>query len=385
MKLVDRLVLRELVGPFIFGVMAFTTVFFAGSYMLKLTEWMSRGMPLTTAVEVVFLILPSMLVLTLPAATLLAVLLGFGRLSGDSEVVAFFAGGISLYRVAAPVFALGILVSAFSVGLAEFISPKAYMRFGEIRARVLKETAPRNQPFTVRDDATNSRVDVNGGIDPKTGILRDVTITQYARITQKIDGREVVSNRPALVFYASRARWAGLNDPEKRYTWLLYDGWWQIVGADSGAILRFTTSHTKQIEIDKTPDEFALYQRSVGKDTDQLSFSELGRMIKYVKSHPDRPLADIRQLEVNRWNKLALPLSSLVFAVIATPLGIKPHRSSSSVGFGLSVLLIFLYWILWNYTSRLSVQGSLEPFAGAFTADALGIGAALLLIRRAAK
>ncbi len=55
MKLVDKQVVRELAGPFAFGVAAFTSVFFAGSYLLKLTTWIMEGMPIGTAVEIVIL------------------------------------------------------------------------------------------------------------------------------------------------------------------------------------------------------------------------------------------------------------------------------------------------------------------------------------------
>ena len=108
-------------------------------------------------------------------------------------------------------------------------------------------------------------------------------------------------------------------------------------------------------------------------------------MLVQIKAHPDRATQDIRKLDVNRWNKLALPLSSLVFAMLAAPLGIRPHRGSNSVGLGLSILLIFLYWMVWRYTSQLAYQGSLTPLIGAFVADVLGVIAAVVLLKRAAK
>ncbi len=373
MRLVDRLVLRELIGPFIFGTAAFSSVFFAGTYLLKLTNWLMNGMPLITAIQALLLVLPSVVVYTLPMATLLAVLLGVGRLSGDSEVVALFAGGISLYRVVIPVFILGLLVTVSSIALGELVSPQAFARYERIQAAMLKQVAPEDQPFTVRDDGTNSLILVKGGMDVDRGILRDVTVTKFS------------GDQPMLVVYASRARWAGLNDSSKAYRWVLYDGWSQIVGTDSPAYESFGRARTREIEIDKTPGQLSLYQKSADRKTDQMSFRELTALVRYLRAHPDRPQEQIRDVDVDRWNKLALPFSSLVFALLAAPLGIRPHRSSSSVGFGLSVLLIFIYWMVWHYTSSLAIQGSLEPVVGAFLADALGVFAAVMLLRRAAK
>ena len=373
MKLVDKQVLRELIGPFLFGVTAFSSVFFAGTYLLQLTNWVMNGMPVLTAVWIVLLLLPSIVVYTLPMSTLLAVLLGIGRLSGDSEIVALYASGVSLYRVAAPIVALGVLVSGSSIALNELISPQAYIRSQEMQAEILKQTAPSNRPFTVRDDSTNSLILVKGGMDVDSGVLRSVTVTQFA------------GDKPLIVTYAARAVWAGMTDQSRKYRWKLYDGWSQLVGTDSSAIQTFSELQTKEVDIGKGPKQFSLYQRSMMRDSDKLSFAELSQLVAYLKVHPDRPQDQIRQLEVHRWNRLALPISSLVFAMLAAPLGIRPYRSGSSVGFGLSILLIFLYWMVWHYTSSLAIQGSISPAVGAFLADALGILAALALVRRAAK
>ncbi|MGQ9454856.1 MAG: LptF/LptG family permease [Armatimonadota bacterium] len=373
MKLVDKQVLVELVGPFLFGVTAFTSVFFAGAYLLKITNWVMNGMPIVTAIWIIVLLLPSVIVYTLPMSTLLAVLLGVGRLSSDSEVVALYASGVSFYRIAVPIVGVGVCVSGVSVMLNELISPQAYARSQEIQAEVLKQTAPTAQPFTVRDDVTNSLIFVKGGMDVRKRTLIDVTITQFA------DGR------PVAIMYARRAIWVGMADQSKKYRWNLYDGWTQLVGTDSAAIQTFSEFQTREVDIGKGPKQFSLYQRSLGRDADKLSFAELSQLISYIKAHPDRPQDQIRQLEVDRWNRLALPLSSLVFAMLAAPLGVKPHRGGSSVGFGLSVLVIFIYWMLWHYTSALAVQGYILPVVGAFFADVLGVAVAVVLMRSIAR
>ena len=373
MKLLDRQVGRELVGPFLFGVAAFSSVFFAGTYLLKLTNLMMKGLPMTSAVWMIILMLPMIVVYTLPMSTLLSVLIGVGRLSGDSEMVALFAGGVSLYRIVAPIFALGLIVTGAALALNEYITPKASDRYEKMMAAALQEAAPTDQPFTVRDAATNSQIVVNGGMDASTGVLRDVTVTQF------------VNNRPTVVVYAHRAQWAGIRDKEQRYNWKLYDGWWQVVGSTSPAASSFGESRTREIEIRKTPSQFALFQRSSHKKREQLSFSEMSRLVGYLKAYPDRPMEDIRELDVDRWNKLSTPLSSLVFALLAAPLGVRRSRGGSSVGFGLSVLLIFVYWMVWHYTSSLAVQGHLAPVVGAFSADAIGLAMGFVLLRFAAK
>ena len=366
MKLVDKQVLRETVGPFLFGVAAFSSVFFAGTYLLRLTQWIMGGMSILTAAQIVVLYLPGIVVYTLPMATLLAVLMGVGRLSSDSEVAALFAGGVSIYRLAVPIIGLGIVISAFAIALNEVVAPVATLRNQELQAAVLKQESKSARSFIVRDEGTSSLITV-GGMDDKTGALKDVTITHFAE------------KQPAVVVYAKRAEWGGLRDDEARYEWKLYDGFEVHLEADFPPKSTFKELSTSDIR--KTPQELSLFQ----KKPDEMSFAELSRMVNYLKAHPDRPADQIRRMDVDRWNKLALPLSSLVFAMLAAPMAIRPQRTSSSVGLGMSILVIFLYWMVWHYTSALAIQGNLDAPVGAFAANVLGIAAAVALLKRAAK
>jgi lipopolysaccharide export system permease protein len=377
MKLVDRQVLRELIGPFVFGVAMFTSVFFAGKILLDLTNWLMNGMPVLTALEIVLYSLPSTMFWTLPMSTLLAVLTGVGRLSGESEIVALYAGGVSFYRIALPILGLGLVVSGFSMLFNDRIAPIAATRITAIKAAVLKTAAVSDQPFTLEDTGTNSRIIVKGGMDKDQGVLRDVTIVQY--------GLKEYQNKPLLLLYASRAEWAGMNDPTKRYRWKLYDGYTQLIDPrDPRSIgtATFVGAQTREVEIQKTREELAMYQNL---NPEQMSFADLSRVVRILRAYPDRPIEKIRQLELDTWNKIAVPLTSLVFALLAAPLGIRAYRSSSSMGLGLSILVILLYWIVGRYTWSLAVQGNVTPAAGAFAPNIIGLVAAYVLLRRAAK
>lgn len=368
MKLVDRLIIRDIVGPFLFGVAAFSSLAFAFGVLLKITDFLMRGMPFPIALEIVAYSLPSILFLTLPMSTLLGVLMGIGRLSGESEVVALFAGGISLYRMALPILGMGIIISGCSLTLNEVIAPIANSRSAKLQAAVFKQAAAKGQSFTLEDTSTNSRIIVEGGLDEDKGLLRDVTVVQFT------------NNRPSMLVYANRAQWAGLYDKEKVYRWKLYDGYTQYIDPSDPhnvATTAFRNTQTREIVIQKTPGELSMFKNLT---SDQMSFGQLSRMVEYLWAHPDRPWNEIRQFDVDRWNKIAVPLTSLIFALMAAPLGIRPQRSSSGVGFGLSILVILLYWIVGRYTFTMAVQGNVSPIVGAFAPNVLGFLAAIVLL-----
>jgi lipopolysaccharide export system permease protein len=101
--ILDRYILREMVVPFFLGLAIFTSILLIVR-ILKLVELVvNRGVPLAQMVRIFSYILPAFLEVTVPMALLLAILVAFGRLSSDSEVIAMRAAGISLYRLLVPV------------------------------------------------------------------------------------------------------------------------------------------------------------------------------------------------------------------------------------------------------------------------------------------
>src|SRR5512136_1811233 len=90
---------KELLTSFALGLAGFTFILLTGR-ILQLTElFVNKGIPLSQILELLYYLLPSFLVLTIPMATLLSVLLTFNRLSGDNEFTAFKAAGVSLYQM----------------------------------------------------------------------------------------------------------------------------------------------------------------------------------------------------------------------------------------------------------------------------------------------
>jgi lipopolysaccharide export system permease protein len=95
--------------------------------------------------------------------------------------------------------------------------------------------------------------------------------------------------------------------------------------------------------------------------------------------------SDVTEYRVRLYQKIALPMASLIFALIGTPLGLRPHRSSSAMGLGLAIVIIFGYWVLMHYMTILGDNGAVTPAAAAFIPTFLGCAAGIALIARAAK
>lgn len=79
------------------------------------------------------------------------------------------------------------------------------------------------------------------------------------------------------------------------------------------------------------------------------------------------------------YQRFTIPIASFVFALVGAPLGLQKQRSSSSIGFGLSVIIIFVYYGVMTFTGALGKGGALPPLVAAAIPDTLGIIAGLWL------
>ncbi len=365
MRLVDWLIVRELIPPLLFGVGLFTTLIFAGGYVFMITEYAVKGIPLMQVVELAALYLPQIAVKTLPMGMLLAVLLGFGRLSSDWEITALRAAGVSLRRLMAPVFWMGLLVSLLAIGCNETLVPWATARASAIRARILEQLQlTEQQAFGFpqwSDGRLDSYVIVAGGRDPQTQQLFQVTIIKY---------RASAVREPEVMAFAQRARWNGSSE------WVLYDGWWRTADGQYGSFQVFRAEPRTGVQIRRTP----LQIEALLTEVDARSFRQLRQQIAFYQREGVEPTM-LRQLTVELYNKLAVPLASLIFALVGAPLGIRPQRSSPATGFALSIAIIFLYWVLARYLVILG-RSVVPPLLASFLPNLIGLALAIWLIAR---
>ncbi len=125
MKLIDKVVLKDLIGPFINGMFMFILLVFTAGFLFQATTLLVQGVPLVMVLKFILYVLPSIVTQTFPMAMLLAALMAFGRLSSDREAVAIFAAGISFPRMARPVILMGVVVSGMAFAWNELVVPPA--------------------------------------------------------------------------------------------------------------------------------------------------------------------------------------------------------------------------------------------------------------------
>ena len=132
LKALDRYLLREMVLPLVLGLVVLTFLLQVQPFMLQSQLLLARGVPWTTILSALYMLLPQALSVTIPMAVLLGILVGFGRLAADREFVAMQACGVSLARLLRPLLlfaALGTAATAYEIIVA---LPNANQAYREI-------------------------------------------------------------------------------------------------------------------------------------------------------------------------------------------------------------------------------------------------------------
>ena len=126
MKILRKYIIKEIIVMFLFSLAIFTFTLVIGN-IIRLAELViNRGVDIKLVSRLFLYLIPFLLSYTIPMSILTSVLLVFGRLSGDNEIIAIRASGINIYRLSAPLLMIGLLFSLFSVALADKTIPKMH-------------------------------------------------------------------------------------------------------------------------------------------------------------------------------------------------------------------------------------------------------------------
>ena len=177
MKILDRYIWKELITPFFLGLFVFTFLLLIDR-IFDLTDLIiNKGVPVHLVLMLLVYIAPAILVLTIPIGFLLAILIAFGRLSADMEVVAFKACGVSPLRLLRPVVIFGLGVAALTGYLMIDSVPKTNYAFKSLVFDIVRTQATVGLKERVFNDTFGSFVIYVDEIAPDQVALRNVFVS----------------------------------------------------------------------------------------------------------------------------------------------------------------------------------------------------------------
>jgi lipopolysaccharide export system permease protein len=361
--ILDRYLVSELVGPFLFGLSAFTLIFVA-TQILAIGRLVSeQHAPLLAAIEYFLWGMPAYLLLVIPMAMLLGTLLAMQRLSSESEITAMKAGGISLSRIVAPLLIVGLLVSLVALAVQENFVPFANDKAAYIRQALIEHVSPAssNLQAVAPLPGGGKQITLAGGLDVETQTLLGVTVIRYD-----------AQGKPVDEIFADRARYV----PP---TWSFENSTTYHFAPDGGVTTQFGKFMT--VDIGERPNQIAKQSIQITNPED-LSRAEIKERLDSGQLAPQQQ----RLFTATYASKLARPFAAFVFTLIAVPFGLRPVRGGGTgLGFGLAVAIVFVYYVI--STVCLSIGSAATWLAGpaAWVPNVLFTVIGATLLRRASR
>ncbi len=373
--LIDRWLLGQIIPPMIFAISAFTVISLSVGIMFDLIrKIVEYGLPLFLALKVLFFSLPSFLVLSFPMAVLLSTLLAYGKLSSNSELLALKSLGIKTSRIISPAIALSIFMTGLTFYFNDNLVPasnklaETTLRKG-IGSSFSEEKGKENIMFSrygSRIDASTKKPTENNSKLThifyaqwyENKIMKNVTVLDFSRE----DFQQILK--------ASFARFDKNNS-----SWIFSEG--NIVSITPGG----QTTNVEFKEYTYPFVEGPMELAKVPRNASEMTLKQALNAEKIYKKTGN--LKETRRIQVRIQEKFTLPCACLVFGLIGSSLGSKSNlRSSKSQGFGLSVILILIYYVMSFVFSSFGVKGLLNPIFAAWLPVLISIGSGIYFLRK---
>ena len=302
---------------------AILTFGMTGTYLVKVLDYVSQGIPFITFLKFTVYILPIILTFTVPWAVMVAVMLVFGRLSADNEITAMRACGVSILQITSPILVITVLLSAICLYLQVEVGPPL---LGE--SRDMMKIAAINQPMSM--------------FEPGKSVSYDNTLIY---VDDK-DGKEGLRGVELYVL-------SGVNEVA------------QNISSDYGKVV---VDKEKQIMTIKLFDCLVTDKQSGNESIDRFFAQELNFSFHYGKAENEKRISikpkymnlrdlmgrirltkelnkDTTDLEIELNQRFAFALSPIAFLLLGLPLAIRTSRRETSVGLFLSVILAGIFFL----------------------------------------
>jgi lipopolysaccharide export system permease protein len=364
-KTISRYLISEVLPPFFLGLFAFTIILLIAR-ILKLIELViTRGVPLLQIGKLFSLILPTFLELTVPMSFLLAILLGFGRLSNDQELLAMKAGGISPAQIYWPIFLLAVVVAIITLFLTLFARPAANAALKKELYNVAKSrvgTALKEKVFN--DDFPRILIYVEE-IKPPGNTAQGILIVDRRDKIRE----DIILGKVALITTDDTTNTLGLR---------LFDG--SIYERESNRS-GFSQTRFNIYDFKFDLDELVGPVRQKETGPKELPLVDLMDAIDTKNKLGVKPIAERMELH----QRIAFGFVPLVFSLLGVGLSLLPRTSRANRSWGLMLCLFWLmiYYVLLSLGKGLGEKSLLHPIPATWLPNIVVGAIATLFFRKA--
>ena len=363
-RILDEYVVREFLGTFLLVLSGFVMLMLVFTFFELMGDILRNHVAITLIGEYLLNLTPFMLYQITPLAVLISVLVTFGVLNRNSEIIAMKACGISLYRLVIPIVSIGAILSLSLFLFDQFYLPQANRR-QEALHNIIKGRPPQtvlhpeqNWIFGEPHPGEPARIFYYQFFDSRSNEFANISIFEFDPSTFALSRR----------IFAARAAW----DAEAG-AWIFTNGWQRDISAANVTEYR-PFLKTGFNEIHEAPGYFT-------KENLQAQEMNFGQLDDYIDDLRQSGF-DTMRLKVELWHKLAYPLMTVIMAILAIPFALFMGRRSSLTGIAMAIAVTLTYIVITDLFEGLGDVNYLPAMMAAWSSDVLfGLVGTYLLLR----
>jgi LPS export ABC transporter permease LptG/LPS export ABC transporter permease LptF len=363
-RILDKYVVIEFLKIFCLVLAGFVVLILVFTVFDLLKDILSHNIGWSTVGAYLVNLTPSMLYQITPLAVLIAVLVTFGVLNRNSEIIAMKASGISLYRLVIPIVFFAALLSTSLFLFDQYYLPQANRKQEALR-NIIKGKPPQtvlrpeqNWIFGQPRPGEPDRIFYYQFFDPGRKEFANLSLFEFDPSTFALSRR----------IFAARAVWDSETD-----SWRFLNGWQRdINGANVSEFREYLK--TSFAEIHEPPGYF----QKESKKAQEMNFGQLESYIGDLSQSG----FDTMRLRVELWHKLAYPLMAVVMAALAIPFALSMGRRGSLTGIAVAIAVTLAYFVVDGLFGALGNVNYLPAVLAAWSSDLLfGLLGGYLLLR----
>ena len=362
---IDRYIVREVLPPTLLGLLLFSFILLLEAIGRLMDVLVSRGADIPTIARIFMNLLPSILATTVPMSFLLGVLLAFGRLAADSEIVALRASGVSIPRLLRPLVVASAMAGMVTLYITTTALPRANQAYREdLFALVVTKARSGIKPRVFTDDLLPGMVLWVSDIPAESGRWHDVFLKDMRNPAKP---RLIMARRGRPIF----------DQEERRARLLLEDGVIHVFDRDQPA--KYEEQRFREFESPLDWDDLFPKTR-LSRGDREMTPGELTARVAELRQQG----ASIEEVQpwIVEWHKrFAIPVACLVFGLLGLGLSMGSRKEARSAAFGISVAVIFAYYVLIRLGEQAGDTAMLPPIVAVWGANVvLGAIAGGLLV-----
>ncbi|MDF1577240.1 MAG: LPS export ABC transporter permease LptF [Desulfurivibrionaceae bacterium] len=361
----------EILGPFFAALVIINAILFLGKLSSLLDVIFGFGIGMADFGRISAYLLPNLMLFSIPMAATLGVIIAFTRMTGDNEVLALKASGISLYRMLVPV----VLVACFTTGLTVLTStlliPKSNVALKQTFFQLAREKIEKGVQAREFSDHIKDVVVYVERIDKGTGQWRGVFIS---------DHRD--RDNPMTIIAKSGSLEADLDDMTVRL--VLRNGSIHREGAAASQTIRFGSYNLKLPVTSAAPLQ--------GWDKKDMSPGELlakAGELKVEAAQAPRRRAKLTQIAagllIEFHKRFALSVGCLILTILALPLALQSKPGRSKAGLPLGLFFFFIYYILLSFAKSVAESSTMPVWPIMWAPNLVFAVLTMLIVRTAAR